>query len=370
LDIAARGATIDGMSRPTAQSFREVDASQAPRRHFASDNNAGIHPDVLAAIVRANAGHTPAYGDDAFTRSAIRRVREHFGAGADVHFVFGGTGANVLALRALTRPHQAVICSDKAHIQVDECGAPEHFTGCKLLPASTHDGKLRPEDVARELHGVGDEHHVQPRVLAISQTTERGTVYTPREVRELADYAHAHGLVLHVDGARLANAAAALKTTLAAITTDAGVDALSLGGTKNGAMGAEAVVFLNGTQCPDFKFIRKQGMQLASKMRFIAVQIEALLTDDLWRRNAEHANAMAQRLARGLRSIPKIELSSPVEANAIFARVPREKLATLRERFFFYVWDDDTSEVRWMTAFDTTEEDVDAFLAALRELLR
>jgi threonine aldolase len=207
-------------------------------------------------------------------------------------------------------------------------------------------------------------------VLAISQTTERGTVYTPREVRELADYAHAHGLVLHVDGARLANAAAALKTTLAAITTDAGVDALSLGGTKNGAMGAEAVVFLNGTQCPDFKFIRKQGMQLASKMRFIAVQIEALLTDDLWRRNAEHANAMAQRLARGLRSIPKIELSSPVEANAIFARVPREKLATLRERFFFYVWDDDTSEVRWMTAFDTTEEDVDAFLAALRELLR
>lgn len=358
------------MGRPAAKTSKIAHGSATPRRQFGSDNNAGIHPAVLAAIAAANVGHVPAYGDDPYTRSAIERMREHFGSDAEVHFVFGGTGANALALRALAEPHQAVICTATAHIHVDECGAPEHFTGCKLLPVETRDGKLTREHVARELHGIGDEHHVQPRVVSISQATERGTVYSAAEIRELAEFAHAHGLVLHMDGARLANAAAALNVSLRAITTDAGVDALSFGGTKNGAMGAEAVLFLNGTRVPAFKFIRKQGMQLASKMRFIAVQLEALLTDDLWRKNAERANQMAARLARGLATLPKIELARTVEANAVFARVPREYLGELCERFYFYVWDEATTEVRWMTAFDTTEADVDDFIAALREIVR
>ncbi len=357
------------MGRPAARASSAPHDSRAPRRAFASDNNAGVHPDVLAAIAAANVGHVPAYGDDPYTRSAIERVREHFGRDADVHFVFGGTGANVLALRALAESHQAVICTAGAHINVDECGAPEHFTGCKLIAIETRDGKLTTDHVARELHGLGDEHRVQPKVVAVSQATERGTVYTPSEIRALADFAHEHGLRLHMDGARLANAAAALKTSLRAMTTDAGVDALSFGGTKNGGMGAEAVIFLNGTRVPDFKFMRKQGMQLASKMRFIAVQIEALLTGDLWRRNAEHANAMAARLAAGLRSVPSVELARPVEANGVFVRVPRERLAALQERFFFYVWDEAASEVRWMTSFDTTEEDVDRFVADVREIV-
>jgi threonine aldolase len=358
------------MGRPAARASSSAHEVTTPRRQFASDNNAGIHPAVLAAITAANVGHAPAYGDDPYTRRAADRVREHFGVDAQVYFVFGGTGANALALRALTEPHQAVICSATAHIHVDECGAPEHFTGCKLLPLATQDGKLRPADVVRELHGLGDQHHVQPKVVSISQTTERGTVYSAREIRELADFVHGHGLLLHVDGARLANAAAALNSSLRALTTDAGVDALSFGGTKNGALGAEAVLFLNGTNPPAFKFIRKQGMQLSSKMRFLAVQIEALLTDDLWRKNAEHANRMAARLQRGLKTIPRIELSRAVEANAIFARVPREHLAELSRRFVFYLWDEETSEVRWMTAFDTTEEDVDTFVAAVREIVR
>jgi len=356
------------MGRPAARASSAAQDSLAPRRQFASDNNAGVHPDVLAAIAAANVGHVPAYGDDPYTRSAIERVREHFGRDADVHFVFGGTGANVLALRALAQPHQAVICTAGAHINVDECGAPEHFTGCKLIAIETRDGKLGVEHVARELHGLGDEHRVQPKVVAISQATERGTVYTPSEIRALADFAHEHGLRLHMDGARLANAAAASSTSLRALTTDAGVDALSFGATKNGAMGAEAVLFLNGVRAPEFKFIRKQGMQLASKMRFLAVQISALLTDDLWRANAMHSNAMAARLARALASVPRIEITSPVQANAVFARVPREHLDPIRQRFYFYVWNEETCEVRWMTAFDTTEKDVDGFVAALREI--
>ncbi|MGH7702187.1 MAG: threonine aldolase family protein [Gemmatimonadales bacterium] len=339
------------------------------KRHFASDNNAGIHPEVLLAIAAANQGHVPAYGDDPYTHAAVERVREHFGPDAAVYFVFGGTGANVLGLQAITQPHHAVICAEGAHINLDECGAPERFTGCKLLPISTPDGKLRVPEVARRCFGVGVEHHVQPRVISLTQATELGTVYTPSEIRALADFAHQRDLLLHLDGARLANAAAALGTGLAGLTTEVGVDVLSFGGTKSGLMGGEAVIFPRGEPTPIFQYIRKQGMQLPSKMRFVAAQFAALLTGDLWRRNAEQANAMARRLAAGLASVARVRLTQPAEANGVFAMVPPECIPPLLERYFFYVWNQETSEVRWMTSFDTTEEDVDGLLAAVREIV-
>lgn len=337
-------------------------------RTFASDNNAGVHPDVLAAIAAANVGHVPAYGDDPYTARAIESMRAHFGRDAGVFFVFGGTGANVLGLKAITEPHHAIVCADTAHIAVDECGAPERFTGCKLIAVLTSNGKLRPKDVEHELHGIGEQHHVQPRVIAISEVSEMGTVYTAAEIRALADFAHQHGMKLHMDGARLCNAAASLGTSLRALTTDAGVDVLSFGGTKCGLMGAEAVVFL--TDAPEhFKYIRKQGMQLSSKMRFLAVQFEALLADELWRRNAQHANAMAQRLARGIERLPSLALARPVEANGVFVILSKECIQRLLEITPFYVWDEERGEVRWMTSFDTTEEDVDGFLEMLRQVV-
>ena len=340
-----------------------------PARAFASDNNAGAHPEVLAALAAANSGHVRAYGDDPWTARAVECLRGHFGRDADVHFVFGGTAANVLGLQCVTQPYHAVVCAETAHIAVDECGAPERFTGCKLITLRTREGKLLPEQLPPLLHRLGDQHHSQPRVVSVSQSTELGTVYRPAELRALADAAHAHGLLLHVDGARLANAAAALDVPLRAITTDAGVDLVSVGGTKNGMLGAEAVVFLNGTGAPDFKFVRKSGMQLASKMRFLAAQFEALFAGDLWKRSADHANRMAARLARAIEGIPGVRLARPVEANGVFVFLPRAAIAPLQQRSFFYVWDEATCECRWMTAFDTTEEDVDRFAAAVREVV-
>jgi threonine aldolase len=263
-----------------------------------------------------------------------------------------------------------VICADGAHINVDECGAPERFTGCKLIPIPTPDGKLRPADITRQLHSVGDEHRVQPRVVSITQATELGTVYTPDEIRSLAETAHRHELLLHLDGARIANAAVSLALPFRQFTTDAGVDVVSFGGTKNGLMAAEAIVFLNGLAPEDMPFIRKQGMQLASKMRFLAAQFLALLGTDLWRRTAEHANRMARMLAEGVRDVPGITLTQPVEANGVFARVPPVHIPALQERAFFYVWNAATAEVRWMTAWDTTEEDVERFAEAMREIVR
>jgi threonine aldolase len=338
------------------------------QRHFASDNNASVHPAVLEAIRAANVGHARAYGDDAWTARFEERVREHFGADARAYCVFGGTAANVLGLQALLDRHEAVLCANGAHIYVDECGAPERYLGCKLLPIRTPDGKLTPDLVAEHISGIGDQHHAQPRVIAITQSSEVGTVYTPAEVRALADFAHARSMYLHVDGARIANAAAALKVPLRAITTDAGVDVLSLGGTKNGLMGAEAVVFPSGQHAQDFRFQRKQAMQLASKMRFVACQLAALLENDLWRKNAEQANAMAQRLARAALEVPGIRLAYPVQANGVFAQLPREWIGPLQASSFFYVWDEATSVARWMCSFDTTEADVDRFVARLREL--
>lgn len=340
------------------------------RRHFASDNNACIHPEVLQAIAAANDGHVRGYGHDRYTEEATALFRHYFGPDAEAFLAFNGTGANVLGLQAVMRPHEAVICADGAHINVDECGAPERFTGGKLLPVPTADGRLKPEDIPRLLAGVGDEHRVQPRVVSISQSTELGTVYSVAEVRALAEMAHRHHLLLHLDGARIANAAVSLGVPFRAFTADAGVDLLSFGGTKNGLMGAEAVVFLRAGLADQMPFIRKQAMQLASKMRFLAVQFTALLGTDLWRRNAAHANRMAERLAAGVRGVPGITITQPVEANGVFARVPPGHIPALQERANFYVWNPETSEVRWMTAWDTTEDDVDRFVAAVREIVR
>ncbi|HWS55689.1 MAG TPA: low specificity L-threonine aldolase [Pyrinomonadaceae bacterium] len=339
------------------------------KRGFASDNNAGVHPRVMEALREANEGHAAAYGDDPFTGRAVARLREHFGGGAEVFFVFGGTGANVLALQAMTRPHHAVVCAATAHVYVDECGAPERFAGCKLLPVGTPDGKLRPEQVEPLLARAGVQHHVQPRVVSVSQPTELGTVYTPEELKALSEFARGRGLLLHVDGARLANAAAHLGLGLREAA--AGADALSFGGAKNGMMYGEAVVFNDAGPARDFRFVRKQGAQLASKMRFIAAQFDALLTDDLWLSNAAHANRMARLLASELARLPRVRLTQPVESNAVFAVIPRERAAAVRREFFFYVWDEETSEVRLMASFDTTEEDVRALAGVVeRELKR
>ncbi|HUK24917.1 MAG TPA: low specificity L-threonine aldolase [Terriglobales bacterium] len=332
-----------------------------PARSFASDNNAGVHAEILEAMAAVNRGHAVGYGDDAWTASAVRHFRRHFGAETGVFFVFNGTAANVLSLAALAEPFHAVICAEAAHLYVDECGAPEKFTGCKLIPLPTVQGKLTVKAVSRAYHGIGDQHHVQPRVISITQATEVGTVYKPHEVRSLARFAHERGMFLHMDGARISNAAASLGLTLRQATRDLGVDVLSFGGTKNGALGAEAVVFFHRELSRSFPFRRKQGMQLASKMRFIAVQFERLLSGDLWLRSARHANRMARLLEMELKKIPQVKIVYPVEANGLFAQIPRGAIAKILERYFFYVWDEEHSVVRWMCSFDTTEEDVRAF---------
>jgi threonine aldolase len=338
-----------------------------PTRSFASDNNASVHPEVLEAIRRANQGHVVGYGNDPYTESAIAKFREHFGGDAEVFFVFNGTAANVLSLQALIRPYHAVLCPELSHIYTDECAAPEKFTGCKLIPLPAPDGKLTVETAARAYHGIGDQHHVQPKVISITQATEMGTVYRPAEIKALAQFAHERKMFLHMDGARISNAAAARQQTLRQVTRDLGVDVLSFGGTKNGLMGAEAVVFFRPELAQDFLFARKQGMQLASKMRFMAAQMEALLTNDLWRRNAEHANRMARLLEQEVRTIQGVKIFYPVEANGVFAQIPREAIARIQERYFFYVWSEEEPVVRWMCSFDTTEEDVREFAGFVRK---
>jgi len=332
-----------------------------PARSFASDNNAGIHPKVLEAIAAANQGHVVGYGDDLYTERAVANFKRHFGPDIEVFIVFNGTAANCLGLQSLTESFNAVICAEAAHIYTDECGAPEKFTGCKLIPIPTTDGKLTVESVSHAYHGIGDQHHVQPRVVSLTQTTEMGTVYQPREIRDLARFAHEHNMWAHMDGARIANAAVSLGLSLRESTRDLGVDVLSFGGTKNGAMGAEAVVFFDKKFARDFMYVRKQGMQLASKMRFISAQFEALFSDDLWRKNAEHANEMAALLKTEVSKIPRVKVVYPVEANGVFAQIPRPAIARLLKRYFFYVWNEEQSVVRWMCSFDTTEEDVKEF---------
>jgi threonine aldolase len=332
-----------------------------PARSFASDNNAGIHPQVLNAIASANRGHAVGYGDDIYTEAAVRKFKQHFGTNTEVFIVFNGTAANCLSLKALTTSHHAVLCSAASHINTDECGAPERFTGCKLLALPTDDGKLTVENVEHAYHGIGDQHHVQPRVISITQATEMGTVYTPAEIKALASFAHTRGMFLHMDGARIANAAASLGLTLKQITRECGVDVLSFGGTKNGVLGAEAVVFFDKALARDFLFLRKQGMQLASKMRFISAQLDALLTNNLWLKSAQHSNRMAKLLEKELRAISKVKIVYPVQANGVFAQIPRQAIAKIQKRYFFYVWNEEASVVRWMCSFDTTEADVKDF---------
>lgn len=338
-------------------------------RFFASDNAASVHPKIMQALMDANTGHAAPYGDDDSTAAARQAFDRLFEREVDTFFVFNGTGANNAALCALTRSYGAILCAETAHIYCDEVGAPEKLTGAQLQVVKTADGKVTKEHFAHLLHIKGVQHHSQPSVVYISQCTEYGTVYTPKEVRALADWAHDNGMYLLMDGARIANAVASLGCTFAEITWKAGVDALAFGGTKNGLMFGEAVVLFDKTLSRDFPFIRKQNTQLASKMRYISAQYIALLQDDLWLTNAHTANAMAQRLEKGLRAINGIKLIMPVEANELFFKMPREAIAPLQAICRFGTWDESASIVRMVASFDTTQEDVDNFIAAAREIL-
>lgn len=336
---------------------------------FASDNYAGIHPDILRAISLANQGHVPAYGGDEYTENAIAKFRQQLGEHAQVYFVFNGTGANVTSLSAMNRSFHAAICAETAHIQVDECGAPEKLAGSKLLLVPTKNGKITAFQLAKYLHRVGDQHHVQPGVVSISQSTEYGTVYTPNEIKEIADFAHQNNMYLHVDGARISNATASLGITLREVITDTGVDVISFGGTKNGMMLGEAVVFLNTKLAQDFLYIRKQSMQLASKMRFISAQFDALLSNELWLKNAKHANQLAKVLAMRLQMIPGVKITQEVQANAVFAIMPKDVIEKLQQEYHFYYWNESINEVRLMTSFDTDEDHVHQFCESVEKLL-
>lgn len=335
------------------------------QRGFASDNNSGVHQQVMEAIISANMGHAIGYGGDPWTAKAMACFHSHFGADAQTFLVWNGTGANVLAIQSLLRSYQSVICAETAHIHVDECGAPEKHSGCKLLAIPTPDGKLTPELVKPYLIGFGFEHHSQPGIISITQSTEMGTVYMVSEIQALADLAHAHQMYLHMDGARLSNAAASLGKSLHEVSLGAGVDVLSMGGTKNGLMFGEAVVFAPHLPVDAVKYMRKQTTQLNSKMRFAAAQFIALLEDDLWLKNALHANKMAKKLENALASVRQVKITQKVEANGIFAIVPPHWIAPLQKQFFFYVWNAALSEVRWMTSFDTTEQDIETFIQFL-----
>lgn len=344
------------------------------KKGFGSDNHSGISPEVLKAIADANSDHALAYGDDEYCARTIELFKQTFGQQAGVYFVFNGTGANVLCIDAMCRSHHAVVCSDTAHIHVDECGAPQRIVGCKLLTVPTPDGKLTPELVRTQLHGFGFEHHSQPRAISIAQSTELGTLYTLEEIRALADLAHSYNMYLHMDGARLANAAVALGCTFREMTTDAGVDCLSFGGTKNGLLMGEAAVILNPALDVELKYRRKQMGQLCSKMRYMAAQFEAYLTSfdgvPLWRRNAEHSNRMAQLLFDEVCKVDDVKVMYPVQVNSVFVQLPREVWTALQQEYFFYDWDMDADVVRWMCSFDTTEDDIHSFVEALKRIIK
>ncbi len=344
--------------------------SEASRHLFASDNASGVHPEVMARLAAVNAGHVPGYGQDDVTRRAADLFREQFGEQAETLLMCTGTAANVLALAGMVRSHEAVLCSAEAHLLVDECGAPEHYVGCKLLPVPGTHGKLDPAQIRRRLaEDRGVVHRSQPRAISLSQATERGTLYSREALRELVAFARAHELRVHIDGARLANAAAALGTGFAELTTELGVDVVSFGGTKNGLMLAEALVVLDPALHDGYRYIRKQGMQLASKQRFIAAQYLAYFEAELWRRNALQANAMAAELARRLATFDAVTLTAPVEINMVFARLPNAWIAPLQRLTPFLMWPGEThSEARFVTSFDTTREDIDRFIHAIAGL--
>jgi len=339
------------------------------KRGFASDNNAGVHPGIMKEIISVNSGHTIGYGADLYTEKAKQIFKDQLGTDTEVFFVFNGTAANVLGITAVTRSWNSIITAFTAHIEQDECGAPEKYSGCKLLTVETPDGKLTPEMLEIHMHGFDFEHHAQPKVVSITQASEMGTVYKPAEISKLSDYAHSHNMLLHMDGARISNAAVSLNLPFKAFTTDAGVDVLSFGGTKNGIMFGEAVCFLSPGLSENFKYIRKQGMQLASKMRFISAQYLAWFSNDLWKRCAEHSNSMAALLYEKVKKLEGVLVTQPVESNGVFVIIPHSVAENLQKQYFFYPWDEKRSEYRWMTSWDTTEDDIEGFVKLLKEEL-
>jgi threonine aldolase len=339
------------------------------KKTFASDNYSGVHPLIMDALIRANVGHAASYGADEFTEAAIRKFKDHFGDDIEIFFVYNGTGANVLGLQALTRSFHSILCAELAHINVDESTAPEKFLGCKLVPVSAPSGKMTPEAIEQRIQRLEDQHHPQVKVISLSQSTEYGTVYSIKELNAISSLAKKYDLFLHMDGSRIANAAVTLQEDFRSFTRDAGVDVLSFGGTKNGMMFGEAIVFFNQHAAEHMKYFRKQGMQLHSKMRFIAAQFIALFENELWKKNASHANEMARLLADELAGMTGIRVTQPVDANGVFAILPEKMIAPLQEENFFYVWNDRTNEVRLMCAFDTTESEVKKFAGKLRQLL-
>lgn len=338
-------------------------------RGFGSDNHSGISLEILQAISEANTDHALAYGDDEYTQRLAVRIKEHFGNCASPYLVFNGTGANMLCIDAMCRSHEAVVCAETAHINVDECGAPQRIVGCRLLTVDTPDGKLTPELVRTRLHGFGFQHHSQPRAISITQPTELGTCYSLNELHALSDLAHEYNMYLHIDGARLANAAVALQCNFRAMTTDIGADCVSLGGTKNGLLMGECAIILNPNLDKELPYRRKQMAQLGSKMRFMAAQMDRYLQDGLWQRNAAHSNAMARRLYQAIRDLPALKVVYPVEANSVFVKLPRNVWQRLQQDYFFYDWDEDADIVRWMCSFDTSQDDIDQFVHRLKELL-
>ena len=340
------------------------------KRGFASDNNAGIHPEIISEVIAANSGHVIGYGSDIYTETASGLFKEHFGVSTETFFVFTGTAANVLGLSGITQSWNSVITASTSHLEQDECGALEKLTGSKVLTVDTIDGKITPELVDKHMHGFDFEHHSQPKVISITQTTEMGTVYTPAEIKTLADFAHARGMLLHMDGARISNAAVSLGLPFKSFTTDAGVDVLSFGGTKNGMMFGEAICFLKPGLSENFKYIRKQGMQLASKMRFISAQYIGYFRNDLWKKSASHANAMARILGHKLQSVQGITITQPVESNGVFVIIPHEIAEKVRSHYFFYPWNEKISEYRLMTSWDTKEEDIEDFVEILKRELK
>ena len=343
--------------------------NQKITRGFASDNNAGVHPDVMKAIQSVNIGHAIGYGSDIYTEQAKALFKSQLGDSAEIFFVFTGTAANVLGITGVTRSWNSVITAFTAHIDQDECGAPEKFSGCKVLTVDTPDGKISADMLEKHMHGFDFEHHSQPKVISITQATEMGTVYSADEIRIIADFAHNKGMLLHMDGARIANAAVSLNLSFKAFTTDAGVDLLSFGGTKNGMMFGEAVCFLEPGLSNDFKYLRKQGMQLASKMRFISAQYIAYFKHDLWKKCAAHSNAMAKLLSEKVKDIREIKITQPVQSNGVFVIIPPLVAENLCKHYFFYPWNEKTNEYRWMTSWDTTEKDIDDFTGLLKKLL-
>ena len=334
-------------------------------RSFASDNNSGVHPAVMEALMQANRNHALGYGDDPWTEEAVRKIKETFTADCEPLFVFNGTGSNVVALQLMTKSYHSILCAETAHIYVDECGAPVKMTGCQIRPVATPDGKLSPELILPYLHGFGDQHHSQPGAVYLSQCTELGTVYTPEELKAITSLAHQYGMRVHMDGARIANACAALNLSLKTLTVDCGIDVLSFGGTKNGLMMGECVVIFDDTLKAEARFVRKQSAQLASKMRYLSCQFTAYLTNELWLKNASHANAMARRLYEALKDFPGVCFTQKMQSNQLFLTMPRPVIDKMLQSYFFYFWNEENNEIRLVTSFDTTEEDIDQFIHLL-----